>query len=98
MFQDHQFRVKAGGREIECDVLFTYRSLETGKHYMAFTDHTKDRAGNVNVFYASFDPDAEEISMSPIETEQEWVMMRELMAGFSEEVKEHIAKLRRTQE
>lgn len=90
MFENNKFTVKAGDREIVCDVLFTYHSPETGKDYMAFTDQTKDRAGNVNVFYATFDPNAEEMAMSPIETQQEWAMMRELMSGMTQNVKDVI--------
>lgn len=99
MFEDNKFKVAVGnGKEVECDVLFTFQSQETHKHYMAFTDHTRDRAGNVNVFYAIFDPAAEEMSMTPIETEQEWAMVRELMAGLRDDVQAQITQKRREKE
>ena len=46
-FQDNKFTVMAGGKEVICDILFRFQSQETGKHYMAFTDHSKDRSGNL---------------------------------------------------
>lgn len=92
MFKDNKFTVMAGGKEIICDVLFTFHSQQTDKDYMAFTDHTKNRAGDVNVFYAIYDPNAEQISLAPIETEQEWRMVRDLMNGLSDDVEERITK------
>ena len=34
------------GKEVKCDVLFTFDSEETGKSYMVYTDNTKDDKGN----------------------------------------------------
>lgn len=84
-FQDNKFSVMAGGKEIVCDILFRFHSQETDKHYMAFTDHSKDRSGNPSVFYATYDPDAEDISLAPIQSQQEWMMVRDLMKGLSED-------------
>ena len=83
-FQDNKFSVMAGGKEIVCDILFKFQSQQTGKHYMAFTDHSKDREGNPSVFYATYDPDAEDISLAPIQSEQEWMMVRDMMQELSE--------------
>ena len=30
------------GQEVECEVLFTFESDETGKNYMVYTDNTVD--------------------------------------------------------
>ena len=98
-FQDNKFSVMAGGKEIVCDILFKCQSQETGKYYMAFTDHSKDREGNPSVFYATYDPDAEDISLAPIETEQEWMMVRDLMKGLQEDaLNEMKQKLRQAHE
>lgn len=84
-FQNNQFSVMAGNKEVVCDILFRFQSQETGKHYMAFTDHSKDREGNPSVFYATYDPDAADISLAPIDSEQEWTMVREMMQKLQEE-------------
>ncbi len=34
------------GKEIECEVLFTFESDETGKNYIVYTDNTTDEEGN----------------------------------------------------
>ena len=84
-FQDNKFSVMAGGKEVVCDILFKFQSQETGKHYMAFTDHSKDRAGNPSIFYATYDPDAEDISLAPIQSQQEWMMVRDMMNALHED-------------
>lgn len=84
-FQNNQFSVMAGEKQIVCDILFRFQSQQTGKHYMAFTDHSKDREGNPSVFYATYDPDAEDISLAPIESQAEWEMVRDMMKELQEQ-------------
>ncbi len=91
-FQNNKFSVMAGGQEIVCDILFRFQSKETQKHYMAFTDHSKDREGNPSIFYATYDPDAEDISLAPIESEQEWTMVRDMMQELQEEAMNEMRK------
>ena len=38
------------GKEMECDVLFTFNSDETKKSYIVYTDNTKDDLGNTKVY------------------------------------------------
>ena len=41
------------GQEVECEVLFTFESDETGKNYMVYTDNTVDEEGNTKVEHRS---------------------------------------------
>ena len=95
MFKDNKFAVMAGSKEIVCDVLFTYHSEQTGKDYVAFTDHSKAPDGSASVFYATYNPDAENIDLVPIQTEGEWLMMREMFEQIQEDAaKEVITQFR----
>ena len=85
MFKDNKFAVKAGNKEIVCDVLFTHHSEQTGKDYVAFTDHSKAPDGSASVFYATYDPNAESIDLAPIQTQSEWVMLREMFEQIQED-------------
>ena len=38
------------GKEIECEVLLTFESEETGKNYIVYTDNSIDEDGNTKVF------------------------------------------------
>ena len=85
MFKDNKFAVMAGSKEIVCDVLFTYHSEQTGKDYVAFTDHSKAPDGSASVFYATYDPNAESIDLAPIQTQSEWIMLREMFEQIQED-------------
>ena len=85
MFKDNKFAVMAGSKEIVCDVLFTHHSEQTGKDYVAFTDHSKAPDGSASVFYATYDPNAESSDLAPIQTQNEWVMLREMFEQIQED-------------
>ena len=57
------------GEILECDVLFTFDSDETGKSYIAYTDNTKDEQGNIKVYANIYDPNGELLRLEPITTE-----------------------------
>ena len=38
------------GKEVECEVLFTFESEETKKNYIVYTDNTTDDDGNTKVY------------------------------------------------
>ena len=41
--EDNKFKIKnEDGKEVLCEVLFTFESDETNKNYMVYTDNTKD--------------------------------------------------------
>ena len=60
------------GIEVECEVLFTFESEETGKNYIVYTDNTLDEDDNTKVFASIYNPDEEETVLQPIETDKEW--------------------------
>ena len=55
MMEDISFTmVNEEGKEVKCDVLFTFDSDETGKSYVVYTDNTTDEDGYVKVFASIF--------------------------------------------
>ena len=79
------------GREIVCDILFTFDSEETNKSYIVYTDNTKDEAGNIQVFASIYDPKQESPKLDPIETEQEWKIIETILNTLQEEIKKKTA-------
>lgn len=75
------------GKEVECDVLFTFDSEETGKSYIAYTDNTKDKTGNIQVYASVYDPNVENSPLEPIETEKEWKVIETVLNTLQEEIK-----------
>jgi uncharacterized protein YrzB (UPF0473 family) len=76
------------GELMECDVLFTFDSDETGKSYIAYTDNTKDEKGNIKVYANIYDPNGESLKLEPITTEKEWQAINNILISVQEKVRE----------
>ena len=77
------------GKEVVCDVLFTFDSDETKKSYIAYTDNTKDEKGNVQVYASIYDPNEENPELKPIESEKEWKVIETILETLQEEVQKN---------
>ena len=75
------------GKEVICDVLFTFDSDETGKSYIVYTDNTKDKEGNIQVFASIFNPEDENTELLPIESEKEWKVIEAILESLQEEIR-----------
>ena len=73
------------GKEIECEVLFTFESDETHKNYIAYTDNTLDENGNTKVYASIYDPNAETTELQPIETEKEWKIIETILSELQKQ-------------
>lgn len=76
------------GKEIVCDVLFTFDSDETKKSYVVYTDNTKDENGNIRVYASIFNPNdnRDGTELLPIQTEKEWKVIEKILESLQEEV------------
>lgn len=75
------------GKEIECEVLFTFESDETKKNYIVYTDNTVDEGGNTKVYASIYTPDQDDLDLKPIETEKEWKIIETILNELQEEMK-----------
>ena len=80
------------GNNIECEILFTFESDETGKNYIVYTDNTTDEHGNTKVYASIFNPDddSDGTELLPIETEKEWKVIETILETLQEEVKKKV--------
>lgn len=79
------------GKEILCDILFTFDSEETKKSYIVYTDNSKDAEGNIQVYASIYDPKQDNPRLEPIETEQEWKIIETILDTLQEEIKKKTA-------
>lgn len=79
--------IDENGKEIECEVLFTFESDETGKNYIVYTDNTTDEEGNTKVYASIYTPNEEDLKLTAIETEKEWKIIETILSELQEEVK-----------
>lgn len=73
------------GKEIECEVLFTVESDETGRNYIVYSDNSVDQDGSTRVFASIYYPDADETKLLPIETEKEWRIIETILEELQNE-------------
>ena len=79
--------VTEDGKEITCNVLFTFDSEETGKSYIAYTDNTYEEDGSIKAYAAVYHPDDLNAGFEPIETEKEWKVVETILEAIQEEVR-----------
>lgn len=73
------------GKEVECEVLFTFESEETKKNYIVYTDNTTDEEGNTKVYASIYNPDEAETKLLPIESEKEWKIIETILEEIQSE-------------
>ena len=79
--------IDENGNEVVYDVLFTFDNDETGKSYIAYTDNTRDDAGNIQVYASTYDPENPEGKLEAIETDKEWKVIETILENLQEEIK-----------
>ena len=79
--------IDENGKEIECEVLFTFESDETNKNYIVYTDNTTDEEGNTKVYASIYTPNSEDLNLQPIETDKEWKIIETILNELQDEVK-----------
>ena len=85
--ENNKFTIKNEmGEEIECEVLFTFDSEETGKSYIAYTDNTKSDDGSTKVYASIYDPSGKSSDLLPIETDREWKIIENILASAQEKL------------
>ena len=81
--------VDEDGTEVLCDIIFTFDSDEFGKSYVLFSPvaSEEDEDGNVEVAAAIYVPkeDGTIGDLLPIETDEEWELVEDVLAQFDEE-------------
>ncbi|MFB5662162.1 DUF1292 domain-containing protein [Alteribacillus sp. HJP-4] len=82
------------GNEHLFDVLFTFEVDETGHSYMVLTSagDQESEEEEMEVFAFRFEDEGEEdsdLALFPIESEEEWNMVEEMIETFSDSEEEH---------
>ena len=75
------------GKEIECEVLFTFETEKKKKNYIVYTDYTLDEEGNTKVYASIYNPEdkSEQTKLLPIESEKEWKIIETILDELQKE-------------
>lgn len=81
------FVLDVDGEEVTCEVLLGFTDDATGKEYIIYTDNTSDEDDQLNIYASQVDPeDADNIL--PIETEEEYAFVQEVLDSMMSEDEE----------
>lgn len=62
--------------EVMYEVLFTFENNATGKKYIVYTDDSVDEEGELRILASIYDPDNVNMTIYPLETEEEMEMIK----------------------
>ena len=84
--------VDENGNEQVCEILFTFESDEFGKSYVLYypVGADEDEDEEIEIHASSFTPneDGNDGELLPIETDEEWEVIEEMLNTFLEEEEE----------
>ena len=76
--------INASGKEMECEVLFTFKSEQTGKNYIFYTTNELDADGNTIMRAAIYVWNAGKYQLFSITTEQDWNIVEKKLTEMME--------------
>lgn len=87
MLEDEKITIQKDGKEVECDVLFTFDCDDTGKTYIGYTDGIVGENGRKNIYVSSFDPIIGTGKLDDITDPNELSMVQDVLAQIDAESK-----------
>lgn len=76
---NEKITLEKDGKEITCDILFTFDSEDTGKAYVGYTDHSTGINGRKNIYVSSYDPLKNDVYLEDITDERELQMVNDVL-------------------
>jgi len=67
-----KFKVVENGKEIECEIVLTFRDENNDINYIVYTDGTKDSDGELEVYASRYIQEDSNYILQAIENESEW--------------------------
>ena len=77
--------IEKDGKEMECDVLFTFDSEDTLKTYIGYTDHSIASNGRKNIYVSAYNPFNPEEKLEDITDPKELEMVNEVLLQIDSE-------------
>lgn len=81
-----KFKVIDNGKEIECNILFTFKDESNDINYVVYTDGTKDNDGDLKIYSSRYVQENKNIILKPIESDYEWDLIDNMIEARWKEV------------
>lgn len=83
--EKEKITINKDGKEVECDVLFTFDSEDTMKSYIGYTDHSMAANGRKNIYVSALNPLNPELELEDITDENELAMVQDVLRQLDED-------------
>ena len=77
--------LEKNGKDIECDILFTFDCEDTLKSYVGYTDHSIGSNGRKNIYVSAYNPLSLKMNLENITDKRELEMINDVLQQFDEE-------------
>mgnify|MGYP001027850588 CR=1 FL=1 len=74
------------GKEVECDILFTFRNDNFKKQYVGYTDHSIDANGRKNIYVNAYDPNQGFGNLEDITNQEELKMIQKVLEKLANSI------------
>ena len=83
--ENDKITIEKDGKEVECDILFTFDCEDTKKSYVGYSDNTIGDDGRKTIYVSSYNPLNEEIVLEDIDDPKELSMIQDVLAKIDSE-------------
>ena len=83
--ENDKITIEKDGKEVNCDILFTFDCDDTNKSYVGYSDNTIGDDGRKTVYVSSYNPTNEEIVLEDIDDPDELSMIQDVLAEIDSE-------------
>lgn len=73
--EKEKIKIEKDGKEVDCDILFTFDSEDTMKSYVGYTDHSIASNGRKNIFVSAYKVFGDKMELENITDKKELDMI-----------------------
>lgn len=83
--ENDKITIEKDGKEVECDILFTFDCEDTKKSYVGYSDNTTGEDGRKTIYVSSYYAGDEEIKLEDIDDPKELNMIQDVLTKIDSE-------------
>lgn len=83
--KNDKITIEKNGKEVECDILFTFDCEQTKKSYVGYSDNTISSNGRKTIYVSSYNPLNKEIELEDITDQKELNMIQDVLSKIDNE-------------
>lgn len=88
-----KFKIVQDNKEIECEIVFTFKDDNNNISYIVYTDGTKDEDGELEIYASRYSLEGNQYILSDIENDYEWNLIDSMLDAKYKEIGEEDEKI-----